>query len=637
MIQAMYGEDGLEIIKQQKLTDFTFLSKNFLSFFSSNNVRDDGGRMINEDAVEYLKNSRKAYGKSGDLAAMDPALAVFPPHANAGSTSEKFYDQVRQYTSDNPDRTIRSKTVKDEGTIAKRYFQQMLHLKYAKAIVEPGEAVGVVAGQSIGEPSTQMTLNTFHLAGFAAKNVTLGIPRLREILMTASRNPKKPTMTLYPISEITKDDCEKFAKSISKLPLSQLIESASVEEAVGQDSLDGMRLYKIRMQLYQAKEYTEEYAIQVADVWKKLENTFMGFLRTAMRKEIKKRGNEVALKNVPNIGRSAGKVREEAPRPEADNEGGDSDEEAGGDDDATDAKRKANLDEGVTYDDPDESEEEIERQGEREAADEVHDSDEDEGYGGSEGMASSDDDAASSKDPSTSRLSKTEAKSRASSQEERIKDKFKEVVSFRFDERRGDLCTTTFAFPLSSPKVLVLNLVKAATNHTLIQEVPGLGQCTATAENSNVQNSPTVIMTEGANLRAARAFSHVINPHRTATNDIYAMLTEYGVEAARSCIIAETKAVFSGHNIDVDIRHLTLVADYMTRDGGYLSFSRNGMKDKASPFAKMSFETTVGFLAGAVMDAEAEALESPSSRIAVGRLGRMGTGMAEVRMPLVQG
>lgn len=52
----------------------------------------------------------------------------------------------------------------------------MLDLKYLRSLVEPGEAVGVVAGQSIGEPSTQMTLNTFHLAGHSAKNVTLGIP-----------------------------------------------------------------------------------------------------------------------------------------------------------------------------------------------------------------------------------------------------------------------------------------------------------------------------------------------------------------------------------------------------------------------------------------------------------------------------
>jgi DNA-directed RNA polymerase I subunit RPA1 len=47
-------------------------------------------------------------------------------------------------------------------------FRALMHLKYLQSLVEPGEAVGVLAAQSIGEPSTQMTLNTFHFAGFGA-------------------------------------------------------------------------------------------------------------------------------------------------------------------------------------------------------------------------------------------------------------------------------------------------------------------------------------------------------------------------------------------------------------------------------------------------------------------------------------
>lgn len=50
-------------------------------------------------------------------------------------------------------------------------------LKYQRSLCQPGESVGLVAAQSIGEPSTQMTLNTFHFAGRGEMNVTLGIPR----------------------------------------------------------------------------------------------------------------------------------------------------------------------------------------------------------------------------------------------------------------------------------------------------------------------------------------------------------------------------------------------------------------------------------------------------------------------------
>ncbi|MBS7638544.1 DNA-directed RNA polymerase subunit A'/A'', partial [Candidatus Bathyarchaeota archaeon] len=67
---------------------------------------------------------------------------------------------------------------------------------YDFSLVEAGEAVGTVAAQSIGEPGTQMTLRTFHYAGVAELNVTLGLPRLIE-LVDARRVPSTPVMTIY--------------------------------------------------------------------------------------------------------------------------------------------------------------------------------------------------------------------------------------------------------------------------------------------------------------------------------------------------------------------------------------------------------------------------------------------------------
>merc|ERR1719424_605339 len=80
-------------------------------------------------------------------------------------------------------------------------FTEFMRLKFMRCLAQPGEAVGVVAAQSMGEPSTQMTLNTFHLAGHGGANVTLGIPRLREIVQTASRNIATPHMKLPLLGE----------------------------------------------------------------------------------------------------------------------------------------------------------------------------------------------------------------------------------------------------------------------------------------------------------------------------------------------------------------------------------------------------------------------------------------------------
>ena len=72
-----------------------------------------------------------------------------------------------------------------------------IELQYNKSIVSPGEMVGIIAAQSIGEPTTQMTLNTFHFAGVASKsNVTRGVPRIEEIL-SLSAHPKKPSTTIF--------------------------------------------------------------------------------------------------------------------------------------------------------------------------------------------------------------------------------------------------------------------------------------------------------------------------------------------------------------------------------------------------------------------------------------------------------
>jgi DNA-directed RNA polymerase subunit A' len=68
--------------------------------------------------------------------------------------------------------------------------------QYKRALMEPGEAVGIVAAQSIGEPGTQMTLRTFHYAGVKEQNVTLGLPRLIEIV-DARRIPSTPIMAIY--------------------------------------------------------------------------------------------------------------------------------------------------------------------------------------------------------------------------------------------------------------------------------------------------------------------------------------------------------------------------------------------------------------------------------------------------------
>jgi DNA-directed RNA polymerase II subunit RPB1 len=77
--------------------------------------------------------------------------------------------------------------------------------RYERSLVHPGEMVGCIGAQSMGEPATQMTLNTFHMAGVASKNVTLGVPRLREVINIA-KNIKTPSLRIFLEEEFRKDE-----------------------------------------------------------------------------------------------------------------------------------------------------------------------------------------------------------------------------------------------------------------------------------------------------------------------------------------------------------------------------------------------------------------------------------------------
>ena len=120
---------------------------------------------------------------------------------------------------------------------AKRFNRNALELlldtivlSYKRALVAPGEMVGLIAAQSIGEPTTQMTLNTFHFAGVASKsNVTRGVPRIEEIL-SLSPEPKNPSLTVYlkPDEETDKDKAQSIMYMLEHTKLEDIVEAVEI-------------------------------------------------------------------------------------------------------------------------------------------------------------------------------------------------------------------------------------------------------------------------------------------------------------------------------------------------------------------------------------------------------------------------
>ena len=104
-----------------------------------------------------------------------------------------------------------------------------IRFRYIQSQVHPGEMVGALAAQSIGEPTTQLTLNTFHSAGTAKANATSGVPRIEELL-SASSNPKRPSNTVYLLPELmeSQDAAVAKMKEIQKTTLRDIVKSLRI-------------------------------------------------------------------------------------------------------------------------------------------------------------------------------------------------------------------------------------------------------------------------------------------------------------------------------------------------------------------------------------------------------------------------
>lgn len=120
------------------------------------------------------------------------------------------------------------------GSAAQSRVKQVLNAVYEEwlhAKIEPGECAGIISAESIGEPGTQMTLNTFHFAGVAEMNVTVGLPRIIEIL-DARSEIATPMMEIFLKSPYDKGkDIRKIAEQIKETTLGEIVKELSINVA----------------------------------------------------------------------------------------------------------------------------------------------------------------------------------------------------------------------------------------------------------------------------------------------------------------------------------------------------------------------------------------------------------------------
>lgn len=503
------------------------------------------------------------------------------------------------------------KTAINNSGLSREDFSKLIAAKYSSALVHPGEAVGAIAAQSIGEPSTQMTLNTFHLAGAATANVTLGIPRLREIVMTASRQLKTPTMSVPLRSSVTEKEALRLTREYSKVSLMDLLASRggiTIRETLEQGgSTSWDRCYYVTLKLHPAERIAEAFGLRLEDIAAVVTKSFVPKLARVMKMEMKKNAGDESL-SIDVIGGASSDFIE------SDNNGPEEPGEKGA------KKKKKKQRENEEYDDEEANDEDGvtgSRFGHKKEMTSYGDMDDDEKNIAKKSSSINDD--SESEDEALPVISEGEE----SDNDENSKAKMNNSV--RISKSMNCLILDPLRVDPSTCPLLMVGLVERAAETTIVRSRPDISQGYVNSEEAAGRG--LCLQTAGCNFEEIwRLEENVVDHSKLISNDIWGIRCAYGVEAARCSIADQIRSVFAVYGICVDPRHLSLIADFMTYDGGYKPMNRLGMADISSTFLQMSFESTSVFMVDAAMHKRMDPMMSPSANIVLGRTIRHGTG-----------
>ncbi|XP_078050348.1 RNA polymerase I subunit RpI1 isoform X2 [Augochlora pura] len=552
----------------------------------------------------------------------DPVTSLYRQDLDFGVLSEQIENLIDEY--------IANKSINSQ--IKKSDLRDLISMKIMKIVCPPGEPVGLLAAQSIGEPSTQMTLNTFHFAGRGEMNVTLGIPRLREILMMASKNIKTPSMEIpfkKSLKNVTKR-ANKLRVNLNKCILSNILKDITISRKLEQWP-NRRLLYTIAVNYIPYKSYKGEFCMQPHEILKKTEEIFFKELFKEIKKVAKVTGALLHIEEEKKPTRDDALLDEMEPDERTESsmisrnrlgemhESSDEDE-AAEDADATLSRSISRHRENQEYEDPEEDEMDDEKEN-----DATVENDNEKSRHAQEQQNTDDDEDVDNE------KSKCAASEIYNTQRRKdVVNMYHHAVQYDYDEDKYSWSKLTFWLPLQMMKLDLPTIIRNVANRVVFWEVPCIKRAFTFQNNSG----DTLLKTDGINIIEMFKYDKILDLNRLYSNDIYGISQTYGIEAANRVIIKEVKDVFKVYGITVDPRHLSLIADYMTFDGRFQPLSRKGMEDSASPLQQISFESSLNFLKYATLQGRRDNLVSPSSRLMLGQPCNSGTGACSLLLKL---
>lgn len=602
---------------------------------------DTGLKAFNVPRTAHFKGSKTHLGSTKAMSGRvniinvplpDPVMHVLPLHDHLGLISEKLQEQLVEYQTRNPSNCLQTvkkpakhsmqnaeiDTTKMIGKhiIGPDAFQLLVWASYLQSLCAPGENVGVLAAQSIGEPSTQMTLNTFHLAGHGAANVTLGIPRLREIIMTASEKMSTPMMTIPVRQGVDIGRCQQVEQHLNQISLSSVISneegaiSVTDQSCQSENGVLWVRDYIIRIRFHRMKYIRKAFGIRSSQVYQVVGRKFVAKLLSLIARDTKR--------SASNISKFAEVAAEDAVEDANPRRKQRDDDDSDDDDNEQETLRFGKRNEIRGYDEVDAGEESNLAKAESIDAPRTLEADDELFENNDAGM-----------------------KDVVGSTKEILKDALEVPVAVRnhpyfmhcgLDKKQHSV-EIRIRLPTNVKRLLMVPLVEKAADSVLVHHCPGISRCYLIHQHIGQEERPC-IQTEGLNFQQIWGFDDILEVNQLMTNDIYQVLKTFGVEAARASISKQINEVFGVYGISVDPRHLSLLADYMTAKGGYMPLNRTGMVNKASSFQQITFETSMKFLTDAALSRLSDQLESPSGRLVLGLPPHVGTGSFSLLHPI---
>lgn len=575
------------------------------------------------------ESSRSKYSRKASRCP-EPSLGLLRPDVCFGSVSENFHDITDKYLQD--------RGSVNHNSLDANSLRQLLHYKWQRSLCDPGEAVGLLAAQSIGEPSTQMTLNTFHFAGRGEMNVTLGIPRLREILMVASSNIKTPMMSV-PVLNNRKalKRAKMLRKKLTRVCLAEVLQKVDVVETLRIENHEKLRTFKVTFHFLPPDRYCDDKLLSPDQILHYMETRFFRLLLEGIKKRSAKLASiavetrKATLRDKDTVGDGTADT--------AGVDDGDGEEEREivddqaneGDADASDAKRKDKQEEEVDYESEEDEEEE-------DGTDDGEDKDQgDEEEGAEENAEEPQPETAGVERKKKKRAKRGRGEGEETLNQMRVNSVLESnpaIERYHYDVQHELWCEVDLVLPVSKVHFDLTSLLSTLAHNAVIMETRGLTRCLLNEATTKTGEKETVLNTEGINMHEMFKHSDILDINRLYSNEVHAMANTYGIEVALKVIEKEIKDVFAVYGIEVDPRHLSLVADYMCFEGVYKPLNRHAIQSNSSPLQQMTFETSYKFLKQATMLGSRDQLVSPSACLVVGKVVKGGTGLFELKQPL---